>query len=96
MTEVEISSAPRATPKPPDPLMKAARALEGAFLSEMLKSAGFGEARQTFGGGAGEEQFTSMLRDTQAKGLAEAGGIGLAEAIYQAMTRNGAGAGDGT
>lgn len=95
MTEVGITGAVQVSPKPPDPLMKAARALEGAFLSEMLKSAGFGKARDAFGGGAGEDQFASMLRDTQAKGLAEAGGIGLAEAIYQAMVRNGMGAGNG-
>ncbi len=91
MTEVQAITGPPAPASQKDPLMTAARALEGAFLSEMLKSAGFGNARQTFGGGAGEDQFASMLRDTQARGMAEAGGIGLAEAIYQAMARNAAG-----
>lgn len=93
MAEVTFTHLQHAPAKPNDPLMKAARTLEGAFLSEMLKSAGFGEARQAFGGGAGEDQFASMLRDTQAKGLADGGGIGLAEAIYRAMARDGAGYG---
>ncbi|MEM0947071.1 MAG: rod-binding protein [Pseudomonadota bacterium] len=93
MTEVDASRGFATPPKPPDPVMKAARALEGAFLSEMLKSTGFGEARQAFGGGAGEDQFASMLRDTQANAIADAGGIGLAEAIYRAMTRDGVGHG---
>ncbi|MBT8457248.1 MAG: hypothetical protein HKO95_09670 [Rhodobacteraceae bacterium] len=66
-------------------LWKAAQKIEGAFLSEMLKSAGFGEARQSFGGGPGEAQFASFLRDTQVAGMVEAGGIGLAENIYRSL-----------
>lgn len=73
-------------------LRAAARALEGAFLSEMLKSAGFATPRGAFGGGAGEEQFAGMLRDLQARDLAESGGIGLAEAIYRSLTEAGDGA----
>ena len=33
-------------------LRAAAQKLEAAFLAEMLKSAGFGESRDSFGGGA--------------------------------------------
>lgn len=71
-----------------DPLFRAARELEGAFLSEMLKSAGLGKARDAFGGGVGEDQFSSLLRDMQAREMAEAGGIGLAEALYRSMTQS--------
>ena len=42
-------------------LMAVARELEASFLAEMLKSAGVGEARKAFGGGAGEDQFSSFL-----------------------------------
>ena len=70
------------------PAWEAAVKLEGAFLSEMLKSAGFGKARDSFGGGAGEEQFASFMRDIHAQEMAGAGGIGLAEAIYRAMTHD--------
>lgn len=82
------------TPMPPptrpdrahDPVWKAAQALEQAFLSEMLAAAGFGEARESFGGGAGEEQFSSFLRDAHSEALVDRGGLGLAESIYRAMT----------
>ncbi len=70
-----------------DPVWIAAQKLEAAFLSEMLKSAGLGAARETFGGGAGEEQFSSFLRQAQADEMARAGGIGLAESIYRSMMK---------
>ena len=68
-----------------DALWDAAKKLEATFLSEMLKSAGLGASDGAFGGGIGEEQFTSFLRDSQASAMVEAGGIGLAESIYHAM-----------
>ncbi|MDP2062207.1 MAG: rod-binding protein [Phaeovulum sp.] len=80
--------APRAPAKQNPALREALVALEASFLSEMLKGAGLGEARQSFGGGAGEEQFTSFLRQEQAAQMARAGGIGLAEAMFAAMTRS--------
>lgn len=66
-------------------LRKVASKLEAAFLSEMLKSAGFGEARNAFGGGAGEEQFSSFLREAQAEAWVNQGGIGLAEALFESL-----------
>lgn len=89
MAEITNATSPHnpATPslRKNDALMAAARELEGAFLSEMLKSAGFAEARSAFGGGVGEEQFSSLLRDMHSRELAQNGGIGLAEAIYRSM-----------
>lgn len=66
-------------------LRQAARDLEAAFLAEMLKFAGVGESPDAFGGGAGEEQFCSLLVDAQARAIAENGGIGLAESIFEAL-----------
>ena len=66
-------------------LWDAAQQLEASFVAEMLKSAGFGEARDSFGGGIGEEQFTSFLRQTQAEKMVDAGGFGLAESIFEAL-----------
>ncbi|MEN8841835.1 MAG: rod-binding protein, partial [Octadecabacter sp.] len=66
-------------------LMAVAQSLEAAFLSEMLKSAGIGETPSDFGGGAGEDQFASFLRDEQAKQMTAAGGIGLAQSMFDAM-----------
>ncbi|MEO9822860.1 MAG: rod-binding protein [Yoonia sp.] len=59
--------------------------LEATFISEMLKSAGVGDSRGDFGGGAGEEQFGSFLRDAQALELAKSGGLGLSETLFEAM-----------
>ena len=66
-------------------LKEAAIALEASFLAEMLKSAGMGEGQSSFGGGTGEDQFASFLVDEHAKLIAQTGGIGLAESLYDAL-----------
>jgi len=66
-------------------LRAAAQKLEAGFLAEMLKSAGVGATPGAFGGGAGEDHFASFLREAQAEGMVAAGGIGLAESLYQSM-----------
>lgn len=79
-------AGPTTGPKPaPHPLRAKAVELEAAFLAEMLQFAGLGAAREGFGGGIGEEQFSSFLRQEQARLMADRGGIGLAEALFQAM-----------
>lgn len=91
MTTIPALPAPRATPTLPDyvqsdaRLRDAAQKLEATFLAEMLKSAGLGATRQAFGGGAGEDQFASFLREEQAREMVAAGGIGLAQALFEAM-----------
>ncbi|MGV6850026.1 MAG: rod-binding protein [Marinibacterium sp.] len=69
----------------PDPLRTAAAELETVFLAEMLKSAGLHESRSEFGGGAGEDQFQSLLVRAQAEEIVRSGGIGLAESLFQAL-----------
>lgn len=66
-------------------LMEAAQSLEAAFLAEMLQSAGLGKTSESFGGGAGEDQFGSFLIQEQAKHIVKAGGIGLAESLFEAL-----------
>lgn len=61
-------------------------ALEASFLTEMLKAAGFGEQDNSFSGGTGEDQFASFHREAIARRMVEAGGIGLAEHFFNAMT----------
>jgi len=66
-------------------LRAAAIDLEAAFLSEMLRAAGFGKPLESFGGGAGEEQFASLLVGEHARAIAATGGLGLSEHIYRAL-----------
>ncbi|TMV58031.1 chemotaxis protein chel [Thioclava sp. BHET1] len=66
-------------------LHRAADKLEAQFLAEMLRQAGFDDERGQFGGGIGEAQFTSLLREAQAEAIVKAGGIGLAEHLFRAL-----------
>ena len=86
---MEIQTSPRGV-RPSDrshddALRAAAQKLEASFLAEMLKAAGLGGVSSDFGGGAGEEQFASFLVQAQADALVKAGGIGLAETIFEAL-----------
>ena len=66
-------------------LMDAAQKLEASFLAEMLKAAGLGKTRGEFGGGAGEDQFSSFLVQEQAMAMVRAGGIGLSETLFETL-----------
>ncbi|WP_300033212.1 rod-binding protein [uncultured Roseobacter sp.] len=66
-------------------LRAAAEKLEAGFLAEMLKSAGLGQTSSQFGGGTGEDQFSSFLIEEQAMQMVRAGGIGLSESIFQSL-----------
>lgn len=81
-----LPGPPAAAPRD-GPLWRAARDLETGFLTEMLKSAGLGRTPEQFGGGAGEDQFASFLREEQARAMVEAGGIGLAKTLYDSLTK---------
>ena len=81
---------PPITAQPPsrhDQLMAKAEELEATFLSEMLAHSGLGEMQGSFGGGEGEAQFSSFLRDEQAKLIVQQGGIGLAQLIFDSMVK---------
>ena len=68
---------------------RAAIQFEAVFLAEMLRHTGLGEARDAFGGGAGEEAFSGMIATEWANILAEKGGIGLADRLLQDLQRTG-------
>jgi len=82
-----LPAPPRSQPASAAPLMAQAKALEASFLSEMLGYAGVGKTPEGFGGGIGEDQFGSFLREEQARQMVEKGGIGLAEQLFHAMTK---------
>lgn len=68
-----------------DPLREAATAFEAVFLAEMFSHTGLGAARESNGGGVGEQAFAGLLAREWADAVAESGGIGLSERIYQAL-----------
>ena len=74
------------TPNKTEALHKQAQALEAAFLAEMLSHTGLDAASDSFGGGIGEDQFGSFLREEQAKLMVARGGIGLGESLFRALS----------
>lgn len=82
---------PKSTPPVTSPqdkvLMKKAQELEASFLSEMLGHAGLDTPSTDFGGGIGEDQFSSFLRAEQAKAMVAKGGIGLAQHLFEALSQ---------
>jgi len=87
MIEMNINVPSRpSTLEPRDrQLWVAAMKLESSFLAEMLKSAGLGEMPSDFGGGAGEEQFQSLMLHAQAEQMVKRGGVGLTQSIFESL-----------
>lgn len=69
----------------PDPNRKVAEAFEASFLTEMLKHSGVNKTSESFGGGAGEDAFSSMLNDAYANTISKSGGIGIADLVYRSI-----------
>ncbi len=82
---MQIDPLPRKTVMPDAILRGRARELESVFLAEMLRHGGLSAPAGAFGGGIGEEQFASFLRESQAAAMVKAGGIGLAESLFRAL-----------
>jgi len=68
-------------------LQKKARDFEAAFIAEMLAHAGF-EKALSGASGFGGETFSRMLVEDYAQTIADAGGFGLAEKIYDQLKDN--------
>ncbi|MHA3978341.1 rod-binding protein [Halovulum sp. GXIMD14794] len=68
-------------------LRASASALEQSFLAEMLRHAGVARPPESGGGGAGEDAFSGFLADAYAEELTRAGGIGLADHIFEALVQ---------
>lgn len=83
---MEITPTTASAPAREALLMTKAKDLEATFLSEMLGHSGLGELEGAFGGGQGEAQFASFLRQEQARQIVQGGGLGLAELIFKTMT----------
>ena len=88
ISDTLAGTGPSVTPKPQrDPaLWSLAQSLESTFLAEMLSHTDV-ETGSSFGGGIGENQFTSFLTKAHANAITEHGGIGLAQSIYESLAR---------
>jgi Rod binding domain-containing protein len=89
MDTAPIRPPPSLPPAERGQLLAQAQELEAAFLAEMLAHTGLGETSESFGGGAGEGQFASFLRQEQARAMVDGGGIGLAELIFNSLVEAG-------
>jgi Rod binding domain-containing protein len=87
VTSITPKSAAALTSPQDKALMKKAQELEASFLSEMLGHAGLDTPSSDFGGGIGEDQFSSFLRAEQAKAMVAKGGIGLAQHLFEALAQ---------
>lgn len=65
-------------------LREAARNLEATFIAEMLRASG---AERQAGLGDGDSPFASFLLDARAQEIARAGGLGLAEVLFESLAR---------
>ena len=81
-----LHAAPAVTPASrPPALAHAAQEFEAAILTEILLAASAGKTDTQFAGGIGEDQFASLLVNAQARAMAAAGGIGLAEIVLRGL-----------
>ena len=85
MEDVHAMAMSRSADQSGQALRLAAQELEVSFVAEMLKAAGLGASQGDFGGGAGEDQFASFLVEEHARAFVRAGGVGLTEAIFEAL-----------
>ena len=63
------------------------RQIAGSELCSGDVQTGLGKAPEGFGGGVGEDQITSYLNQLRAEQMVEAGGIGLAESIFEDLKK---------
>lgn len=67
-------------------IRQAAKEFEQSFIAQMLTHSGIAEAL-TAGGGKGADAFTGFYIDQLAEKLADEGGFGLADSIYDRLIR---------
>ncbi len=66
-------------------MRETAEAFEAAFLADVLENSGINAMPDAFGGGAGEDAFSGLLTQEYGRLLAERGGIGLAEQVFELL-----------
>lgn len=84
LTEHGSIDLDNATVRDDPALRQAAEDFEAAFISQMLKFSGLGEAL-TKGGGEGVAAFTDFYIQNYAEKIVEKGGFGLADRFYNKL-----------
>ena len=89
MSIIQPVPATTVTPEQQQKTWAEAQKFEAMALNEMLAPIfGTADASKTiFGGGEGEATWRPMLVSEMAKKIASAGGLGLAQPVYQQMLR---------
>jgi Rod binding domain-containing protein len=64
---------------------EAAREFESVFLARMLEGMSTGLSGSLLSGGQAEETWRSFMNDEYAKLISRSGGVGVADAVLQAM-----------
>jgi Rod binding domain-containing protein len=84
-------STPKVT-QTADPALaaKTGHDFEAMFLSQMLQPMfeGVNKSNSYFGGGHGEEAFSSMLVDEYGKAMADHGGVGVAKMVAETILKS--------
>ncbi len=68
-----------------DPARAAATEFESVFLTALLEPIFQTLAEESPFGGAGEETWSNLLVEHYAGGIAQAGGIGIADEVYREL-----------
>jgi Rod binding domain-containing protein len=68
-------------------LMKAAKDFEAVMLGMVLKQMHQTSGADPLGGGAANQTWRDMLADERARSMAQGGGLGLADSIYQQLAQ---------
>jgi Rod binding domain-containing protein len=68
-------------------LMQAAKDFEAVMLSMVFKQMQQTSGADPLGGGAANQTWRDMLADERARGMAQAGGLGLADNLYQQLAQ---------
>lgn len=71
-------------------MRETAEAFEASFLADVLANSGINAMPDSFGGGAGEDAFSSLLTREYGRLLAERGGVGLAEQVFDLLKQRSA------
>ena len=84
LAPVNQQSANALSPERDELIKQRAKEFEAAFVAQMLKHGGLSEAISSESGFGGEA-FASLMIEEVATSLADQGGFGLAENIYQQL-----------